>query len=231
MGDWDEAAIGLLEHRLDAVADTDQAVGMRAYMRDQFDFFGVRSADTRTTWKDVRGEVVRLHGRPDVAGVLRFAVAAWERDEREFQYCAARELQRAAKLLRPDDLGVVRELIQTKSWWDTVDILAPRVIGPLVAAHVEVADAMDDWIEDDDIWVIRAALIHQLFFTTDTNTERLARYCVRQSGHTDFFVRKAIGWALRQYSYVDPRWVTRFVDEHELSGLSKREAMKVINRA
>jgi 3-methyladenine DNA glycosylase AlkD len=85
---------------------------------------------------------------------------------------------------------------------------------------------MDDWIADDDIWVIRTALLYQLFYKGDTDPERLFGYCTRQAGHTDFFIRKAIGWALREYAKTDPDQVRAFVAGADLSGLSRREALK-----
>ena len=102
----------------------------------------------------------------------------------------------------------------TKPWWDTVDALAARVVGPLVARHPELVAAMDEWAVDDDMWVVRTALLHQLIYKEATDAERLFDYCSRQAGHTDFFMRKAIGWALREYAKTDPAAVRAFVHAH-----------------
>lgn len=222
--------MAVLGPRLDELADPERAGQMRAYMRDQFDFLGISSADVLATWQQARREVVETVGAPTAEDTLAFAEACWDHDERELQYVGARELQARVRLLRPEHLGRVRALVQSRSWWDTVDILAPRVVGPMAEAHDEVRAAMDEWIEDDDVWVVRSALLHQLFHRDDTDVERLAAYCRRQARHPDFFVRKAIGWALRQYSYTDPAWVTDFVRRTELTQLSAREAMKAIER-
>jgi len=132
------------------------------------------------------------------------------------------------KKLDPSHLPDVEHFIVAESWWDTVDSLAAWTVGPMVAAYPELVAVMDLWIDDDNMWLNRTAIIHQLGYKNTTDAERLFRYCRRRADHRDFFVRKAIGWALRQHARVDPDAVRSFVAEHdaELSGLSKREALK-----
>ncbi len=122
----------------------------------------------------------------------------------------------------------MRELITTKSWWDTVDTLAAHTVGPLVAAHPELADTMDAWVGDENMWLSRTAILHQLRYKERTDAERLFRYCTARAGHKDFFIRKAVGWALREYAYTDPDGVRAYISEHRdnLSPLSVREASK-----
>src|SRR5690606_8988169 len=122
-------------------------------------------------------------------------------------------LIRHTKRLDADFLEHVRGLLTTRSWWDAVDPLATRVVGRLVTHHPDLVRVMDTWIEDD-IWLVRTALLYQLHYRDATDTERLFRYCRSQAGHPDFFVRKAIGWALRHYARTDPEAVRRFVSEH-----------------
>jgi 3-methyladenine DNA glycosylase AlkD len=125
-------------------------------------------------------------------------------------------------------LGTARTLITTRPWWDTVDELAVHVVGPLVARFPGLAETMDDWIADPDVWLVRTAILHQNGYRAATDAQRLFAYCAAQAGHRDFFVRKAIGWALREYARTDPAAVRDFVAEHRagLSGLSIREALK-----
>jgi 3-methyladenine DNA glycosylase AlkD len=201
--------------------DPAKAAAMRAYMRDQFVFLGIIAPRQRELARAATAGV----GRPTEADLLALADACWARDEREYQYFACGYLRRHVAVLTPAALPSVRRLITTKPWWDTIDVLAARVVGPMVMQH-GLAAAMDDWIADDDIWVIRTALLHQLFYKADTDPERLFGYCTRQAGHTDFFIRKAIGWALREYAKTDPDGVRAFVASTELSGLSRREALK-----
>ncbi|MEV4535130.1 DNA alkylation repair protein [Asanoa sp. NPDC049518] len=199
--------------------DPERAAGMRAYMRDQFDFLGIMSPRQRALARQATAGT----GKPTPADLLALADACWERPEREYQYFACDYLRRHVAVLGADALPAVRRLITTKPWWDTVDVLAARVVGPMVSGRGAV---LDTWIDDDDRWVIRTALLHQLFYKRDTDAPRLFDYCARQKGHTDFFVRKAIGWALREYAKTDPEAVRAFVATTELSGLSRREALK-----
>ncbi|GIF67842.1 hypothetical protein Ais01nite_58770 [Asanoa ishikariensis] len=214
-----EPVLARLTTLFEADRDPDRATAMRAYMRDQFDFLGIMSPRQRALARQATAGAAKP-GRDDL---LALADACWERPEREYQYFACDYLRRHVAVLGPDALPAVRRLITTKPWWDTVDVLAARVVGPLVRGHGAV---MDTWIEDDDLWVIRTALLHQLFYKGDTDAERLFDYCVRQKAHTDFFVRKAIGWALREYAKTDPEAVRGFVAATPLSGLSRREALK-----
>ena len=124
-------------------------------------------------------------------------------------------------------MPAIRQLIVTKSWWDTVDALAAHVVGVMVARQPVLLSTMDEWVVSDELWLIRTAILHQLRYKSQTDTERLFRYCAQHAGHKDFFIRKAIGWALREYARTDPDAVRRFVKtQSALSGLSVREALK-----
>ena len=207
--------------------DADAAIGMTRYMRGLFPFLGIPSPRRRELQRDL------LNGleRPSPEVLLSTATTLWEFPEREYQYVATDLLSRHAAALRPQDLATVRELIVSKSWWDTVDALAAHVVGTMVGRHPELRSAMDRWISDDNLWIARTALLHQLRFKTDTDAVRLFRYCELQSSHTDFFIRKAIGWALREYSKTDAEAVRSFVASHAsaLSPLSQREALLWLN--
>ncbi len=214
------------------------AAAQAGYMRDQFPFHGLRMAAVLAAWRAAQREVVAEHGPPTGDDLVAFAEAMWALPEREHQYVAAKALALASRRrdlggLEARHLTPVRDLITTRSWWDTVDILAPNVVGALARAFPDdVVPQLDRWIEDEDVWLVRSALLHQLRWKEATDAERLARHCLAAAPSTEFFVRKAIGWALRAYSYVAPDWVEAFVRVHdeELSGLSRREAMKVIER-
>ncbi|GAB3873725.1 DNA alkylation repair protein [Dactylosporangium cerinum] len=195
-----------------------QAAAMRAYMRDQFEFLGLPSPLRRRLAKPFL----------DPEHPLQAALACWAMPEREFQYFACDLLARHARTLTPDDLPVLKTLITTKPWWDTVDALAANVVGPVVRND---QTPMDAWVEDDDLWVVRTAILHQLRYKAATDAGRLFAYTSHHRHHQDFFIRKGIGWALREYAKTDPDAVRRFVADHpDLSGLSKREALKNIGR-
>ncbi|GAA1371638.1 DNA alkylation repair protein [Streptomyces beijiangensis] len=207
-----------------AAANPYRAAEMVAYMKGVAPFLGIRSPERRALSRTV------LEGtpRPGEADCTAIALRCWELPEREYHYFAVDYLRRHVKRCGSGFLPVAGQLVSTSSWWDTVDHLAAHVVGPLVAADPGLRTVMDEWIEDDDLWVARTALLHQLRYQDATDTDRLFGYCLRRSGHSDFFIRKAIGWCLREYGRTDPGAVRAFVAESgpRLSPLSVREALK-----
>jgi len=221
-----------LLNRLDglfaAAGDPERAVGMRAYMRDQFPYAGVPAPALRKL------ERAAFAGMPPPSAqeLSAFALGCWQRPEREFQYVACDYLRAHAAVPGASFIDVARTLITTKSWWDTVDPLATRFVGELVRRHPMLTATMDAWSGEADLWLVRTAILHQLNYGPATDTARLFGYCERQAGHRDFFVRKAIGWALRHYARTDPEAVRAFVAANRaaLSPLSVREATKHLQR-
>ncbi|MFF5307151.1 DNA alkylation repair protein [Streptomyces sp. NPDC013161] len=209
-----------------AAADPERAVPMRAYMKDIAPFLGLTTPVRRALSRTV------LEGtpRPDETDCTAIALRCWELPEREYQYFAVDYLRRHVRHCTSGFLPVARHLVSTVPWWDTVDALASHVVGGLVAADPKLAADMDEWIVDEDMWVARTALLHQLRYKERTDTERLFAYCLRQSGHPDFFVRKAIGWCLREYAKTDPEAVRGFLAQEKgrFAPLSVREALKNI---
>ncbi|WKX22250.1 DNA alkylation repair protein [Streptomyces sp. HUAS CX7] len=209
-----------------AAADPERAAGMRAYMKDVAPFLGLTSPVRRSLSRTVLAGLPRPD-EPDCAAV---ALRCWRLPEREYHYFAVDYLRRHVTHCSSGFLPVVRHLLTTVPWWDTVDLLAAHVVGGLVAADRDLTAVMDAWIGDEDLWLVRAALLHQLRYKERTDTDRLFGYCLRQSGHGDFFVRKAVGWSLREYAKTDPDAVRAFVAEHRtrLAPLSVREALRTV---
>jgi 3-methyladenine DNA glycosylase AlkD len=207
-----------------AAADPERAASTRAYMRDQFPFLGIVTPHRRA----LSEEILDGLDQPTEAQLCATALACWDLPEREYQYFACDYLRRYAAVCSPAALDTARTLITTKSWWDTVDVLASRFVGPIVARHPSALATMDAWAAGDNLWLARAAILHQLMYGRRTDEARLFRYCLGQAAHRDFFMRKAIGWALRQYAKTEPTAVRRFVRAHatHLSALSVREALK-----
>jgi len=207
-----------------AAADPERAVAMAAYMRDRFAFHGIPAPAQRVLAREVLTDLPR----PAEEDLRAVALGCWALPEREYQYFACGWLRRHARVCSAGFLDTARHLIVTKSWWDTVDALAAHLVGPLVARHPALASTMDEWVADPDLWLVRTAILHQLGYREATNATRLFHYCTAQAGHQDFFVRKAIGWALREYGKTDPAAVRTYVHAHEprLSALSVREALK-----
>ncbi|MGW1214231.1 DNA alkylation repair protein [Streptomyces sp. NPDC002499] len=210
-------------------ADPERAAAMRAYMKDVAPFLGLTTPVRRALSRTVEDGLPR----PAEADCTAIALRCWQLPEREYQYFAVDYLRRHARVCTSGFLPVARHLVSTVPWWDTVDALAAHVVGGLVAADRKLALDMDAWIGDDDLWIARTALLHQLRYKERTDTERLFAYCLRQSGHPDFFIRKAIGWCLREYAKTDPEAVREFLarERERFAPLSVREALKNIGGA
>jgi len=212
---------------VEAGRDPVHAAGMAAYLRHQFPCAGITQPALAVIYREAAAGLPAPAGAAEVTAV---ALACWELPEREYQHLGCGHLRRHARLLGPDSVPALARLVTTKSWWDTVDELATHVVGPLVAAHPELRAVMDRWVEADDIWLARVAILHQERWKERTDASLLFAYCLRRAGDREFFIRKAIGWALRSYAKVEPDAVAGFLAEHSarLSGLSRREAERGI---
>jgi 3-methyladenine DNA glycosylase AlkD len=209
-----------------AAADPGRAAAMGAYMKHIAPFLGIPTQARRALSRTVLAGTAR----PDETDCTAIALRCWELAEREYHYFAVDYLRRHAGRCSSGLLPVVRHLVTTVSWWDTVDLLAVHVVGTLVAADPELVTDMDAWITDGDLWVARTALLHQLAYKQRTDTGRLFAYCLLQSGHPGFFIRKAIGWSLREYAKTDPESVRDFLarERGRFAPLTVREALKNI---
>lgn len=214
-----------IEVALRPLADALQAVPMRAYMLDQFAFLGIRATPRRQA---LRG-LPRLNTwtAPEL---LVLAEALWDLPEREFHYVAVDLLARHHRQLDLDSLPRLLQLVQRQSWWDTVDCLA-GVVGDILLARAgqcDVQSHMDMWLSHSNLWVRRVAMLHQLGWKAQTDEARLLRYALALAPETDFFIRKATGWALRDHARTRPEAVRAFLSQHaqRLSGLTRREAGK-----
>jgi 3-methyladenine DNA glycosylase AlkD len=208
--------------------DRERAVPMAAYMHDRFPFLGIATPQRR---RIDRGVLAGLPA-PSEAELASTAWECWRRPEREYQYFACDYLARYVGRCSAAFLPAARRFVTTKSWWDTVDVLAQRVVGTLVLEHQTLGREMDRWSAEENIWLVRTAILHQNRFKDRTDAARLFGYCRRHAGNPEFYVRKAIGWALREYSKTDPDAVREYVADRgdELSPLSRREALKWLNR-
>jgi 3-methyladenine DNA glycosylase AlkD len=209
---------------LKPLADADRAAGAKAYMRGRFEYIGISTPERRAAVVPL----IRAF-KPAAAEELREAAEGlWAMREREYQYVAADLLIRYQDVLSADDLPWLLDLTQRKSWWDTVDCIV-KVVGKIVRrSGAKGVRAMDRAVRHRDFWVRRIAMLHQLGGRGDTDTERLFRYAELLAPEKEFFLRKAIGWALRDYAWHDWRAVEKFLKSTSapLSGLTVREASK-----
>lgn len=217
---------------LTAVADPDRAAGQQAYMRSEMPFHGVTVPDVR---KIVRGIVAR-DPIPDAAVWQAVILALWRQaGHREERYGAIDVLNhpRHRSWLTPGRIDLIEELVVTGAWWDFVDAVASHGAGAMLANHpAETAAILRRWAVDSDIWKRRTAILAQLRRKAAIDRQLLVDVIEPSIGETEFFLRKAIGWALREVSRTDPDFVVEFVTENvdRLSPLSKREALKILLR-
>ena len=231
------AYVDAFDLRLRAASDRAKAEPMARYLRDQFAFLGVM----RPLRKAITREVVATHGLPEASELADVLGEFWALEYREAQYVGVELLQRSRRHLDAAALSWVEELITEKSWWDTVDALASHTVGTLFTRFPELRDdALARWRASGNLWLRRTALIFQLRYKERTDRELLFDLCRQnadresraraESGTGEFFIEKAIGWALREYSKHDATAVTAFVDTTDLAPLSRREALKWLKR-
>ena len=213
-----------LRDALTAVAVPTDAAPMAAYMKDRFPFLGVKTPARRRASRPM----ISASKRAPIDEVVQLAHELRAQPEREFHYVASDVLRANQQRLLARHLDDLEQFVTTDAWWDTVDALASPTIGTMVGNHPELLATLDRWIDADDFWLARVAIIHQLRFGADTDADRLFRYCSHRAGDAEFFIRKAIGWALREYAKADPDAVRTYVDDHrdDLSPLSCCEATK-----
>lgn len=213
----------MLLKELQNLANADDARAMKAYMRGRFEFLGVKTPARRKAAK----AFFKKHGGADID--WRFVRQAWEHPFREMQYAALDYLETRKNLLRPGDLPQLKKLAQSKSWWDTIDFL-DRLAGGIIAGFPETRPVILQWSRDADIWLRRLAIDHQLLRKDQTDQHLLEQILVNNLNQTEFFINKAIGWALRDYSKTNPGWVKNFIRQHhgKMAPLSIREASKYL---
>lgn len=213
----------MLLKELQNLANADDARAMKAYMRGRFEFLGVKTPARRKAAK----AFFKKHGGADID--WRFVRQAWEHPFREMQYAALDYLETRKNLLCPGDLPQLKKLAQSKSWWDTIDFL-DRLTGGIIAGFPETRPVILQWSRDEDIWLRRLAIDHQLLRKDQTDQHLLEQILVNNLNQTEFFINKAIGWALRDYSKTNPEWVKNFIRQHhgKMAPLSIREASKYL---
>ncbi len=212
-----------LQRLFESEADERIAIGQRAYMKGNFDFYGIKTPHRRQLIRVFLEE----HGRPAHDLMAAICRSAWDQPQREFQYTAMELFTHAAKTHGPQELLLAEELILRKSWWDTVDHLAVHGVGKILLHNRGSMVATNrHYMESGQLWLQRTALIFQLRYKEGTDRKLLFDNVRKLADHKDFFIRKAIGWALRQYAYVDKHAVIGLLRTVELSPLSVREALK-----
>lgn len=202
----------------------DQAIRMSAYMKDHFAYLGIMKPQRAELQKEFFKQV-KKQKRID----WDFIFMLWDLPEREFQYLALDYILALKNNLQKADIDRIKLLIINKSWWDSVDVLATNITGILCAKHPELVQShILRWAESDNIWFARVAILFQLKYKENTDAELLKFIITKNSNSKEFFINKAIGWALREYSKTDKEWVKSFLGCLPLHPLSVREASKYL---
>jgi len=204
--------------------DADKAFFMAKYMKDQFPFLGIPKPNRAR----LSGLFIK-NAKKEKTIDWELVARLWDLPEREFQYVALDYLQALKNYLNSQDIDRLQLLITTKSWWDTVDLMASNIVGPLCLRNKELIDShILGWAESENIWLARSAILFQLKFKDKTDPLLLEHIILKNSNSKEFFINKAIGWVLREYSKTNREWVRDFVTQHPLSTLSVREASKYL---
>ncbi|MEH7251458.1 DNA alkylation repair protein [Neobacillus niacini] len=208
------------EHR-----NEENAGPMKKYMKDHFPFLGIKSPLRKELEKKFFKET----------GILKepfnkeFVLGLWEKSEREYQYTAITYIGKFSKKLLKDDLLFLKQLITTKSWWDSVDSIAP-LVGEIAKRYSEVIEeTINQWSVHDSMWLRRTAILFQLKYKGQTNENILYQYILENAESKEFFIQKAIGWGLREYSKTNSDSVKSFIEGNQLAALSVREGSKYLS--
>ena len=200
---------------------------MEAYMRNQFPFYGVMSTPRKEILKTLKKDQLDVLDSTEKRTLIQLL---WDEEHRECQLVALEWLMTwKPKEFLASDIELLEWLITTKSWWDTVDGIAPNVVGKFARVFPEqMKETLHRWESHDSFWIRRACLIFQLRYRTKTDLALLQYFINRFKPEREFFIQKAIGWSLREVSKWNPTWVAEVVQAEQLTGLAKREASKYI---
>lgn len=204
-------------------ADPAQAAPMKKYMRDQFEYLGIKTPKNAELQKQFFAE----HGLPAISELDLILRDLWSLPQREFQYVAVGLLGRFSKQIPSTFIKTIEYMLVTKSWWDTVDSIAGGTVGVHFQRFPEVREKyLTKWRASDNFWLRRTTILFQLNYKRGTDFDLLCEIIRENLDSKEFFINKAIGWALRQYARVDPKAVKKFVKSTPLHPLSRREALK-----
>lgn len=213
-----------LKRKFEESKDKETAISMAKYMRNLFSFYGIPTPKRKAVYKDFLKEEKKLE-KID----WELLDQCYQDLHREFQYFVCDYLLAMNKYLTFEDIPKLKQYITEKEWWDTIDCF-DSVIGEIGLRDSRVEKLMLEWSKDKDLWLRRIAIDHQLNRKKKTNKELLEQIIVNNFGSEEFFINKAIGWSLREYSKTNPTWVKEFLDKYKdkLNKLSIREASKYI---
>ena len=200
------------------------AAAQKQYMRNKFEFYGLKSPERRLIQKAILVE----YGMPSIEQLPNLLDLLWQNPHRDLQLYGIDLIERSIKKVERDFIDVLEKLILTKSWWDTVDMLAGKLAAQHFKRFPELVPAYPNkWMASENIWLQRSAIIFQLKYRKTTDTKLLFNYILQLKDSEEFFIQKAAGWALREYSKTDWELIHDFLEEHpDLAPLTRREGLK-----
>ena len=222
--------VDFVQKKFNEKKDLDRAVLMAAYMKSQSPFYGVQKKGREEIFREVK----KLFIPQDQTEYEEGVASLWGLSHREEKYMAISFARRYEKFITISALPLYERMIREGAWWDYVDDISANLVGFVYKKErIQVKPLMDKWIVDEHLWIRRSAILCQLRHKEKTNSEQLFDYCLQASQEKDFFIRKAIGWALREYSKSAPEKVLSFIEEYrtQLSKLSVREGLKHLKRS
>ncbi|MBI5823771.1 MAG: DNA alkylation repair protein [Chloroflexi bacterium] len=207
-------------------ANPAQAEPMKKYMREQFEYLGIKTPERAA----LQNEFIKKNGLPPLDKLDSISRDLWGLPQREFQYTSISLLGKLENKLEAEFITTIEYLLITKSWWDTVDTIAGNTVGVHFKRFPKVREKyLKKWRKSENFWLRRTTLLFQLGYKTETDFDLLCEIIRENFGSDEFFINKAIGWALRQYAHTNPAPVKKFVKAtKELHPLSRREALKNI---
>lgn len=204
--------------------NNERSVSMAAYMKNKFIFLGIPKPEREHLQRPIIA-TARQAAYID----WKYVFQLWDLPEREFQYFAMDYMCAVKNLLEKEDINKLEILITRKSWWDTIDSLAANIVGAMCTKYPELIEShIIHWAESENLWLVRVAILFQLKYKNLTNTEMLKQIIQKNSDTKEFFINKAIGWILREYSKTNKAWVKLFLESNHLHPLSIREGSKYI---
>jgi 3-methyladenine DNA glycosylase AlkD len=210
----------------EAGRNPENAFWMKKYMKNQFEFYGIKTPDRRVMLRSF----LKNYGMPPAEELKPVVMECWAHEYRDWQYVAMSLMLIYIKKPERDIIRLLEFMIVNKSWWDTVDGVAGWLVGPLFKKFPDLIEPeTEKWMNSGNIWLQRSCLLFQISYKKNTDSEILFRFIEQLSGESSFWIRKAIGWVLREYSKTDPAAVVKFVNTHQLSALSRKEALRRVH--
>ena len=214
-----------LEKQFKKHANKIKAESAKAYLLNQFEFYGIVMAERRKLCKDF----IQANPLSSINETEKIVKEAWQLPQREWQYFAIELASYNKKQWKISTIKLIEYCITHTSWWDTVDAIADGWAGEYFQLFPEqISIVTGKWNQSDNMWLQRTSLLFQKKYKQQTDTKLLAKYIQHLSSSNEFFIRKAIGWMLREYGKTNPEWVKQFVEKNQISPLSKKEALKYL---